>query len=90
MGLESQLPQSRLGRLAKFGRLAGGIASGALSEGARQLSQGQKPSMRSVLLSAGNATRLTDRLSEMVSFLQPCVDRLVARPMIQARGVLTP
>lgn len=65
MGLESQLPQSRLGRLAKFGRLAGGIASGALSEGARQLSQGQKPSMRSVLLSAGNATRLTDRLSEM-------------------------
>ena len=60
-----QLPQSRLSRLAKLGQLAGGIASGALSESARQLSKGHVPSMRSVLLTANNTTRLTDRLSEM-------------------------
>ena len=62
---QTRLPQSRLSRLAKLGQLAGGIASGALSEGARLLSQGQMPSMRSVLLTANNTTRLTDRLSEM-------------------------
>lgn len=65
MGLESQLPQSRLSRLAKLGRLVGGIAGGAVTEGARQLSQGQKPSLRSMLLSSDNTTRLSDRLSEM-------------------------
>lgn len=65
MASESRIPQSRLGRLTQLGRLAGGIAGGMLSEGARQLSQGQRPALGDLLLTPDNARRLADRLSEM-------------------------
>jgi predicted unusual protein kinase regulating ubiquinone biosynthesis (AarF/ABC1/UbiB family) len=48
-----------------LGRLAGGLAGGMLSEGARQLSQGQRPSVGDLLLTPANARRLAERLSEM-------------------------
>jgi predicted unusual protein kinase regulating ubiquinone biosynthesis (AarF/ABC1/UbiB family) len=65
MDSQRRVPQSRLGRLAQLGRLAGGMAGGALSEGARQLGQGRRPSMSDLLISPGNAKRLADRLAEM-------------------------
>lgn len=65
MPSERRITASRLGRLSMIGRLAGGIAGGLVSEGARQLAQGQRPSIGDLLLSPDNARRLGDRLSEM-------------------------
>ncbi|MFO7641281.1 MAG: AarF/ABC1/UbiB kinase family protein, partial [Candidatus Competibacteraceae bacterium] len=55
-----RIPQSRLSRLMQLGRLAGGLAGGALGEGVRQLSQGRRPSMQDLLLIPSNAGRLAD------------------------------
>jgi predicted unusual protein kinase regulating ubiquinone biosynthesis (AarF/ABC1/UbiB family) len=48
-----------------LGRLAGGIAGGAIGEGARRLAQGQRPSLEDMLLTPANAERLAGRLAEM-------------------------
>ena len=65
MGNESRIIESRLGRLGKLGLIAGGIAGGALSEGARQLIQGRRPTLGSALFSSANASRLSSSLAEM-------------------------
>lgn len=65
MSREYRMPSSRLARLAKMGRLAGGLASGVVSEGARQLAKGNRPRLDQLLLTPANARRLGDRLSEM-------------------------
>jgi len=65
MASERPVPESRLSRLAHLGRLAGGIAGGMLSAGARQLGQGKRPSLGDLLITPENAHRLADRLSEM-------------------------
>ncbi len=59
------VPQSRLGRLAAFGQLAGGVASGVLSEGLTRLAQGERPHLRDLLLTPTNARRVTDQLSRL-------------------------
>ena len=59
------VPSSRIGRLAGFGGLAGGMVAGALGEGARRLAAGERPSMDQMLLTPGNARRLADRLAHM-------------------------
>ena len=59
------VPYSRIARLGQFGRLAGGIAGGMLAEGARRLSEGERPRMRDMLLTPANAMRLADRLSHL-------------------------
>lgn len=56
---------SRIGRLSLLGKLAGGVVGGMLSEGARQLSEGRRPALDSLLLTPANAQRVTRRLSEM-------------------------
>jgi predicted unusual protein kinase regulating ubiquinone biosynthesis (AarF/ABC1/UbiB family) len=48
-----------------MGKLAGGIVGGMVSEGARQLAQGRRPSIDKLLLTPATARRLTNRLSEM-------------------------
>lgn len=48
-----------------MGKLASGIVGGMVSEGARQLAQGKRPSIGNLLLTPANAHRLTHRLSEM-------------------------
>jgi predicted unusual protein kinase regulating ubiquinone biosynthesis (AarF/ABC1/UbiB family) len=48
-----------------LGKLAGTIAGGMVSEGARQLAQGKRPSLEKLLLTPANAQRLTHRLSLM-------------------------
>jgi predicted unusual protein kinase regulating ubiquinone biosynthesis (AarF/ABC1/UbiB family) len=65
MPLPRSVPRSRLGRLGQLGRLAGGLAAGALNEGTRQLLQGQRPSPSDMFLTSANAQRLSERLSEM-------------------------
>lgn len=59
------VPAGRLSRLAGFGRLAGGVAGNVLSEGARQYARGERPSVSQLLLTPGNAARLTEQLSQL-------------------------
>ncbi|MDP5070832.1 MAG: AarF/UbiB family protein, partial [Congregibacter sp.] len=59
------VPTTRAGRFAKIARLAGGVAGGMLAEGARQLRAGNRPRKRDLLLTPGNARRVTKQLSEM-------------------------
>lgn len=59
------VPSRRLSRLGHFGRLAGGVAGGMLAEGARRLATGERPTVRSMLLTPGNAARVADRLSHL-------------------------
>ncbi|NNC53376.1 MAG: AarF/ABC1/UbiB kinase family protein [Erythrobacter sp.] len=59
------VPSSRIGRLGGFTRLAGGLAGGALTEGARRLANGERPRLDQILLTPGNAKRLTDRLAHL-------------------------
>lgn len=59
------VPSGRLSRLAGFGGLAAGIAGSVIGEGARRLAAGERPRMEDLLLTPGNAKRLTDRLSHL-------------------------
>ena len=59
------VPSGRLSRLGVFGRLAGGVAGGMIAEGARRLAAGERPHLRDLLLTPGNALKLADRLSHL-------------------------
>ena len=65
MNKQRSLTTSRLGRLTMMGRIAGGLAGGMVSEGARQLVRGRRPTVSDTLLTSSNIRRLGDRLSEM-------------------------
>ncbi len=60
-----KVPSGRFSRLASFGQLAGGIAGGMIAEGARRLANGERPKMGDMLLTPGNAMRVTDQLSRL-------------------------
>ncbi|MCE2842064.1 MAG: AarF/ABC1/UbiB kinase family protein [Novosphingobium sp.] len=60
-----KVPSARLSRLASFGQLAGGIAGGMLAEGARRLAAGERPQLSDMLLTPGNALRVTEQLSRL-------------------------
>lgn len=62
---ERAVPAGRLARFGSFGRLVGGVAGGMAAEGARRLANGEGISPRDLILTPGNVTRLTDRLSHM-------------------------
>jgi predicted unusual protein kinase regulating ubiquinone biosynthesis (AarF/ABC1/UbiB family) len=62
---ESAVPSSRLARLAKFGRLTGGIAGSILLNGAKQLASGERPNLSDLLLTPSNAKRMVAQLSQM-------------------------
>ena len=59
------IPQSRLGRFARMGLAAGGLAAGAATEGLKRIARGQAPDFRGALLSAPNAQRLAARLARL-------------------------
>ncbi len=61
----SAVPSSRIGRLARLGSLASGVAGGMLAEGARQLAQGKKPRMGDLLLTPTNAQRVAGQLAQL-------------------------
>ena len=57
------VPSGRLARLGRFGRLAGGVAGGVAAEGARRLAAGERPKMRDLVLTPGNAARVAEQFS---------------------------
>ena len=59
------VPSGRLSRLGIFGRMAGGVAGGVISEGARRLAAGERPQMSDLLLTPANVARVTDQLSNL-------------------------
>ena len=59
------VPSSRLSRLGRFGRLAGGVAGGMLAEGARRIASGERPRVSDMLLTPANAARVADQLSHL-------------------------
>lgn len=65
MSRQRHITTSRLGRLTHFGRLAGGLLTGAVSEGTRRIVSGQRPTIGDVVLTPANARRMTEKLSEM-------------------------
>ena len=62
---EKAVPKSRIGRLGRVAKMAGGVAAGMLGEGARQLSQGNRPKVSDLLLTPSNAKRVAKQLSTM-------------------------
>ena len=60
-----KVPSARLSRLASFGQMAGGVAGGMLAEGVRRLASGERPRLSDLLLTPGNAMRVTDQLSRL-------------------------
>ncbi len=60
-----KVPSARLSRLAGFGQLAGGVASGVLVEGVRRLARGERPHLSDLLLTPANALRVTEQLSRL-------------------------
>lgn len=61
----ASVPAGRIARLARLGSLATGVAGGMLAEGARQLANGQRPSMGQLLLTPANAKRVADELARL-------------------------
>lgn len=62
---QKAIPKTRLGRFSSVARIAGGVASGMLAEGARQLASGNRPKMSEMILTPGNASRVAEQLSAM-------------------------
>ncbi len=60
-----KVPTSRLSRFSAFGQLAGGVAGGVITEGAKRLARGERPQMSELLLTPANATRVTEQLSRL-------------------------
>jgi predicted unusual protein kinase regulating ubiquinone biosynthesis (AarF/ABC1/UbiB family) len=60
-----KVPSGRMARLASFGQLAGGVAGGMIAEGARRLADGQRPHLSDLMLTPGNAHRVTEQLSRL-------------------------
>jgi predicted unusual protein kinase regulating ubiquinone biosynthesis (AarF/ABC1/UbiB family) len=59
------LPEHRASRLWQLGRLAGGVAGGALAEGLRRLGRGEGLRIEDLLLTPANAKRLAAQLAEL-------------------------
>ncbi len=59
------MPSSRLGRLARLGQMATGVAGNMLMAGARQLAQGKRPKLSDLLLTPANALKITQQLAQM-------------------------
>ena len=64
-GRQRAVPSGRLSRLAGFGGLAAGVAGSVIGEGAKRLAAGERPTFNDLILTPGNAQRLTDRLSHL-------------------------
>lgn len=59
------IASGRLSRLAAFGQMAGGVASGMVAEGARCLARGERPQLADLFLTPANARRVTEQLSRL-------------------------
>ena len=62
---QATVPSGRFARLARLGSLATSVAGGMLAEGARQLAQGKRPKLQSMILTPANARRVADQLARL-------------------------
>ena len=62
---EKAVPSKRLSRFGRMARMASGVAAGMLSEGAKQIGQGNRPKIKDMLLTPTNAKRVANQLSTM-------------------------
>ncbi|MEM8631021.1 MAG: AarF/ABC1/UbiB kinase family protein [Pseudomonadota bacterium] len=60
-----RVPQSRFGRLARMGGLATSVASDAALGGLKAAANGNRPSLRSLVMTPANAARFADELARM-------------------------
>lgn len=61
----ASLPTTRVSRLSRFTRLVGRVAGGMAAEGVRQIANGNIPQMQQMILTPGNARRLTSELQKL-------------------------
>ncbi|RVU83678.1 AarF/ABC1/UbiB kinase family protein [Leucothrix sargassi] len=61
----ASVPSGRLSRFARLGSLATGVAGGMIAEGARQIAKGNRPKAKDMLLTPGNAKRVTEQLAQL-------------------------
>lgn len=62
---QAKIPKGRLSRFAKMGSLATRVAGNMLAEGASQLAQGNRPKVKDLLLTPGNAMRVAEQLAQL-------------------------
>ena len=61
----AKVPTSRFSRFSSLGGLASRLASNVVLEGAKRLSQGQKPSINELVMTPKNITHLANKLAEL-------------------------
>lgn len=59
------VPSGRIARFGRLGSLTAGVAGNVALNGIAQLGRGQKPSLRDLLLTANNISRVADQLAKM-------------------------
>ncbi len=59
------VPTSRISRFSKMGSLAARVTSNVVANGAMKLLSGERPSLKSLVLTPSNITRITDQLANM-------------------------
>ena len=59
------VPAKRLTRLGQLGAMTAGVAGNMAANGVVQLGRGQRPSMRGLLLTPSNISRVDDQLAKM-------------------------
>lgn len=59
------VPASRIARLGRLSTMTAGVAGNMAINGLAQLGQGQRPSIRDLLLTPANITRVADQLAKM-------------------------
>ena len=59
------VPSGRLARLTRLGSMTAGVAGNMALNGVAQLGQGKRPTMRNLLLTPRNITRITEQLAQM-------------------------
>jgi predicted unusual protein kinase regulating ubiquinone biosynthesis (AarF/ABC1/UbiB family) len=64
-GRYTAIPSGRLSRLGHISSMAFGVFGNMVVNGATQLSKGQRPVVKNLLLTPKNITRITDQLSKM-------------------------
>jgi predicted unusual protein kinase regulating ubiquinone biosynthesis (AarF/ABC1/UbiB family) len=61
----ASIPKGRLSRFGKLSSLAGRVAGNILAEGVSELAKGNRPKIKDLLLTPGNAMRVADQLAQM-------------------------
>lgn len=59
------VPSGRLSRIGRLGSLTAGVATNMALNGAAQIGQGKRPSLRGLMLTPRNITRVADELAKM-------------------------